>query len=536
MVNKSIEEKTIKKHVAKVLSSESFHEASRLQQFFRYVVDKYCEGSTQEINQYAVGVEAFGFSEDFNPQRSSVVRLEAGRLRRRLALYYATEGATEELRIEIPKGSYAPHIKRAAHETDKVYHGLDMEAIAPRTDSQPAPPNLKIVVLPFQNVSGDNQLDFFAYGLAEEITSVLSLYKDFSIVPPIAAKGFTSEQTNLKVIDTEFGARYVLVASIRRAKKLVRIIVQLNDTKDSSLLWSSTFDTAFEVDNLIDIENEIAARVANSIANEYDGVIPRKVASESSNIGNPSRSSYEAVLRIHHYNLSRHPALIYNQTLDAIQNACKKDQKDPNLLSSLAELKLDGYAQGWSGAEELPVNECEELLDRALHLDKNCAYAYFVVGILRTNQRRRVELLKAVEGLKSFSHSVPSLAQAGWFLTIAGEYEEGIALLDKHLATLQYYPGWLRHGYYLYHYQNGRYEDALDEADRISMPGLLWVPAERAAALGKLGRYDEGRKAVRELLNLYPAFFDNPRRYLEMFIIDDDLLDDVIDGLNLSRN
>ena len=77
MVNKSIEEKTIKKHVAKVLSSESFHEASRLQQFFRYVVDKYCEGSTQEINQYAVGVEAFGFSEDFNPQLSSVVRLEA---------------------------------------------------------------------------------------------------------------------------------------------------------------------------------------------------------------------------------------------------------------------------------------------------------------------------------------------------------------------------------------------------------------------------------------------------------------------------
>lgn len=327
----------------------------------------------------------------------------------------------------------------------------------------------------------------------------------------------------------------MLSASIRKAKNQARIIVQLNDAKDLSLLWSNTFDTAFEVDNLIDIENQIAACVANSIANEYDGVIPRKIASESSDIGNPSRSSYEAVLRIHHYNLSRYPALIYDQTLDAIQNACKNSQNDPNLLSSLAELKLDGFAQGWSGAEELPVNEREELLDRALHLDKNCAYAYFVMGILRTNQRRSVELLKAAEGLKSFSHSVPSLAQAGWFLTIAGEYEAGIALLDKNLATLQYYPGWFRHGYYLYHYQNGRYEDALDEADRMNMPGLLWDPVERAAALGKLGRYDEGRKAVRELLNLYPAFFDNARRYLEMFIIDDELLDDVIDGLELTR-
>lgn len=53
----SLDEKTIKNHVVKVLSSESFHEAFRLQQFFRYVVDKYCEGNAKEINQYSIGVE-----------------------------------------------------------------------------------------------------------------------------------------------------------------------------------------------------------------------------------------------------------------------------------------------------------------------------------------------------------------------------------------------------------------------------------------------------------------------------------------------
>ena len=69
----------------------------------------------------------------------------------------------------------------------------------------------------------------------------------------------------------------------------------------------------------------------------------------------------------------------------------------------------------------------------------------------------------------------------------------------------------------------------------MNMPGLLWDPVERAAALGKLGRRDEGRKAADELLFMYPDFFEYPRRYLEMFIIDDNLLDGVVQGLD-ARN
>ena len=260
----SLDEKTIKNHVVKVLSSESFHEAFRLQQFFRYVVDKYCEGNAKEINQYSIGVDAFGFGEDFDPLQSSVVRMEAGRLRRRLTLYYATEGAAEELRIEIPKGSYTPQIKRAAQEADTRDRTVDQKEIAPGAGSGPPSPNLKVVVVPFKNISGDTQLDYFADGLAEEITSVLSLYKDLSIVPPIAARGAIGESFNLEAIAEGFEARYMLSASIRKAQNQARIIVQLNDAKDLSLLWSSTFDTAFEVDNLIEIENEIAACVANS--------------------------------------------------------------------------------------------------------------------------------------------------------------------------------------------------------------------------------------------------------------------------------
>jgi TolB-like protein len=499
------------------------------------VVQSYCEGKAREISQYSIGVEAFGFNDQFDPQQSSVVRMEAGRLRRRLSLYYATEGSNDQLIIDIPKGSYVPIISMREASPDTLGPSMDLERGNSLTDSKPESTNLRVAVPPFQNISGDSELDFFAAGLAEEITSVLSLYKDFTVIPPIAARSLASERINLKELAEEFDARYVLAATIRKTRTLVRIIVQLSDTKDYSILWTSTYDTALTVNNLLDIENEIAASVANSIANEYDGVIPRKIAAESPDAESPSQSTYEAMLRIHHYNLSKYPHLIYDPTLQAILNACQNAPEDPNLLSALAELKLDGYAQGWSDAKELPVDECGKLLERALSLDKKCAYAYYVSGISQTNQRNGEGLLNAIEGLKSVTHSITSQAQAGWFLSIAGEYEEGIPLLDKNLAAIQYYPGWLNHGYFLYHFKNGRYADALLAANQMNMPGLLWDPVERGAALGKLGRCDEGRKAVEELLNLYPEFFDNPRRYLEMFILDDDLLDDVIEGLELSR-
>ena len=78
--------------------------------------------------------------------------------------------------------------------------------------------------------------------------------------------------------------------------------------------------------------------------------------------------------------------------------------------------------------------------------------------------------------MKPFVHSAPSQAQAGWFLTIVGEYDEGIALLDRSLAAIQYYPGWFNHGNLRYHFESERYEDALLAAKQINMPGLLRDP------------------------------------------------------------
>lgn len=520
-------------HLKQIQNSDTFKGANRLQQFLGYVVEKYCKGSADEIKQYTIGVEAFSLNENFDPQKDPIIRIMAGKVRRRLNEYYSTEGVNDEMIIEIPKGSYVPLIVNRDTEDQKLTFSEHNGEGSSNTDTMLKKSDLTIAIVPFDNISGDQQLDYFGVGLSEEIASRLSLYKDFVIVPPIATRHLLITGSHFKLTDfaQEFNSRYVLDAIIRKAKDFVRLIVRLSDTSDVTQIWSGTYDTSIEAENLIKIQDEIATQVVNSIANEYDGVIPRKVSSESEGKEPVALSTYEAVLHIHHYNLSLYPAKIYRSTLEAVHKALLKAPKNADLLSACAELKIDGYTLKWADTNDLPVVECQELIDKALSHDKECAYAYYVRGLLETNRRRKKELLDAVQDLQMFKHSSPSLAQAGWFLAIAGEYEEGIELLDKHLGILRYYPGWFQHAYFLYHYEHERYEEALAHAKQFNMPDLLWDPIERAAALGQLGRLDDGRNAIQELLALYPDFFQDPRRYLNCYIIRDDLVDEVLNGL-----
>ncbi|MGI9537185.1 MAG: hypothetical protein ACR2PB_08940 [Desulfocapsaceae bacterium] len=518
----------IEAQLKKILNSAAFKGATKLKQFLGYVVEKYCDGSADDIKQYNIGVEAFSLKQDFDPQQDPIVRIMAGKVRRRLAEYYSSEGIDDELLVEIPKGSYVPKITNKKLTTGNAVEKLSSE-------SQSLVHNLKIAVVPFQNISGDAHLDYFADGVAEEITSILSQYKDFSIVPPIATRNVVITRLTLQDIGREFNVRYVLDGSIRSAGQQVRIIVRLNDVSDHSMVWTSTYDTEINVDNLINIQDEIATEITNSIANEYGGIISQKVIAESAHKEHPTLSTYEAVLHMHHYNLVS-AAHVYNSTLEAVTLAIEKDPNNPMLLSVLSELKIDGYSHNWSKITELPAIECQELINKALTYDKNCAYAYFVWGLLETNQRNKKELLVVVDHLMMFEQSGLSLAQAGWFLAVAGEYEEGLKLLDEQVRKLQYYPGWFNHAFFLNHYENRRFDEALEYAKEFKMPGLLWDHVDRAAALVQLDRLEESQQVLRELLNVCPDFFETPRRYLNCYLMRDDLVDHVLKGLTKVRN
>src|ERR1700693_312351 len=106
-----------------ILASGVFSRAPGLAQLLAYVCNKYFEGELAQVKEYNIAVEALGRRADFDQKRDSIVRVEAHRLRRRLAHYYQGEGALHELRIELPPGQYVPlFVPQKSAQSEEVGH------------------------------------------------------------------------------------------------------------------------------------------------------------------------------------------------------------------------------------------------------------------------------------------------------------------------------------------------------------------------------------------------------------------------------
>src|SRR5215510_11188397 len=113
MTSKSLgSEHAIRQHLSLVLASSAFAPVDRLKRFLRYVVEETVAGRGDNLKEYPIGVEVFDREPSFDPRTDPIVRVQARRLRSRLSRYYEEEGRHEEIRIELPKGSYAPVFQR----------------------------------------------------------------------------------------------------------------------------------------------------------------------------------------------------------------------------------------------------------------------------------------------------------------------------------------------------------------------------------------------------------------------------------------
>src|SRR5580692_6653544 len=139
----------------RILDSRTFHQADRLKRFISFVVEETIAGRGTHLKEFLVGMEVFGKDARFDPRTDPIVRVQAKRLRSRLTRYYTEEGQEDEIVIDLPKGGYAPVIKRA-------------EIAAPRRSVAASLVSRNtVVVLPFADYSQERDQDYFCKGIGE---------------------------------------------------------------------------------------------------------------------------------------------------------------------------------------------------------------------------------------------------------------------------------------------------------------------------------------------------------------------------------
>jgi TolB-like protein len=259
----------VRAEVDRILSSRGFATAGRLSRLLRYIVEKTLANETDQLKEYAVGVEVFERPEDYDPRLDSIVRVEAGRLRSRLDEYYIGEGGASPIRIIIPRGGYSAQFERRNGTPPATSNGAAASPASPagvrwwRTAvlaagllgvvaamvvwlgaSNPAPPpdtRPSMAVLAFESHMAGADNERFASRITEAVTSELARLGTMSVVSHTSAMQFKGEKRSIREIASALNAGFVLEGSIDDEGSGVLVVVRLVDATRDRKIWVSDF-------------------------------------------------------------------------------------------------------------------------------------------------------------------------------------------------------------------------------------------------------------------------------------------------------
>ena len=570
----------VRAELQRVIASRCFQLAGRAKEFLAYVVEETLAGRADRLKGYTIGVEVFGRSAaEFDAQNDPLVRVEAGRLRRRLVEYYADEGLRNPVRIGLPRGgyaaefSYAPAAEPATSALGTpplavpvpghrpwqrtaalIVAGVGLTVMAlfwlvraelpdgrlapDRAAAVDAPASLpglatsrgpKLFVVPFANLNGTAELDYFAYGISEEI--VLSLM-DFNVLVVMSARDRGSGGGRGDVADGSVD--YVLTGSVRNSADRIRITARLVAADTGVQLWSQAFDEALDVKKLVAIQEKIAQRVASTTAKPF-GPIFKQEAAKAARKPAERLDTYDCVLRYRYY----------RRTLDAMGHkqsaACfeRAVLQEPNLADAWAGLSLvylDEYLYGYDALTRVPdaLTRAHEAALKACDIEGENRLGILAIARVRFALGDVDGFERASERLLALSQYNPDdlLVIAG-LRGVAGDWDRAIPLAEQAAALM----GRDRNAFLamfsaLHALQTGDYQEALAHALETDTPNWHVSQVVLAAAAALAGRDDIAQRAVARLRVLSPAAAGDARALLEKWKPNEVLLARLLEGLS----
>jgi adenylate cyclase len=518
----------------RILASRCFQQAERASDFLRFVVEQTLAGAGQRLKGYTIGVEVFGRPADFDAQSDALVRVEAGRLRRRLVEYYAGEGSTDPVRIELPRGAYSVEYRFACRDEGepatvaavavhqpsfawrRIAFGLGallagavgviawQQAVlreATRTLAVLETPQRtewpRIVVVPFENLSADVALDSFAASMTEEIMLRLDELDLFVIASQ--ASWYGPSKTNL---DTAAGDGYVLTGSVRGAGEHTRITARLIDAETGAQLWTAAYDEPFALDRLPALQERIGRDVV-AIAAPYGPIFEAELARARGAADGPKLRDCNATY--HEYRRRVTPAG-YEETLECLKSVSEREPEAAAAWSGLAMLYVDEYASSFGRTGDEALEAARLATEKALAIDGDDFLAQLAltrVQFFDGNPKFR-QSIDATIALRP--NGAQAFAQGGFLLVISGESVRGLALAEKARELTKAPVGFYHLTYAASYLRDGRFDDALAAALKIDSANWVFAQAVLAAAAAHSGRHDIALDAAARIRELYPQF------------------------------
>ncbi|MBT8062953.1 MAG: tetratricopeptide repeat protein [Gammaproteobacteria bacterium] len=281
-----------------------------------------------------------------------------------------------------------------------------------------------IAVLPFVNMSSDEEQEYFSDGLSEELLNLLAKIPELKVAARTSSFSFKGQNIEIPEIASRLGVANVLEGSVRKAGSQVRITAQLIHAEDGFHLWSDTWDR--ELENIFQIQDEIAAAVVDSLKVTLLGETPKSTQTDP--------EAYRLHLEGQYFTYQRDPEAL-RRAIDLFKQAV---EIDPGYAPAWAELAFT--YQWYTGSGNMPIAEgaaqWKKAIKMALAADPEYGWAHFVRGVSLINFEFKIQ-----EGTEAYLRAYALdpgnamiAAGRGFVAAILGEYSDGLRYSEAALA------------------------------------------------------------------------------------------------------
>jgi adenylate cyclase len=400
-------------------------------------------------------------------------------------------GVAAVLVLALAVGIWQFHMRRPSVEPASV------EKMAYQLPDKPS-----IAVLPFNNLSGDPEQEYFSDGLTEEIISTLSRVPKLFVIARNSTFTYKGKPVKVQQVSEELGVRYVLEGSVRKSGEKIRITAQLIDAITGNHLWAERYDR--NIDDIFVIQDEITKKIITAMQVKLTEGEEARVAAKGTN-------NLEAYLKYLQAN-----ELVNRLNIDS--NALGKQLAeeaialDPKYASAYYILSGAHVMDVWLGTSKSPkqsIGKAMKLSQKAIELDETFAVAHGLLGFLYSMTRQHDKALAQGEKAVALNpNSAECHYRLGKILTFAGRWEESIPEYErairlnpippnKYIFSLGLAYGWM-----------GRYDEAITWCKKAirQEPNSYLAHFMLTVVYSLSGRDEEARIQAAEVLRIQPKF------------------------------
>jgi adenylate cyclase len=344
----------------------------------------------------------------------------------------------------------------------------------------PLPDKPSIAVLPFTNMSGDTEQEYFSDGITEDIITELSRFRELSTIARNSTFHYKGRSPRVQDVGRELGVQYVVEGSVRKAGNRVRVTAQLIDVASDNHIWAERYDR--DLEDIFAVQDELTRSIVTTLATQLGkDVVQRAERKHPANV-----KAYEYYL----WGNREYHRFSADHNVKANSLYAKAVELDPNFARAYAGLSntyCTDFFLNWLRLEDAPAKGLEAAR-RAVELDGNDAWCRCMFGAAQMmNERWEQAEGEFDRALALRPGDAEVLVETGHGLIMVGRPEDGVGIIEEAIRLNPLYPDVHRRWLGLGLFRSRRYEDAVDALCAVNLLdgwGYAWL----AAAYARLGQ------------------------------------------------